>query len=95
MARILGHRIFDMSHTVKTFFVHMPGKEKVVFRDGHEQAARPIQDPLNAYFQLNEALHEAGDTSADGVIYTSSTRLPLFLIPLSFYSHVYLITQLH
>jgi hypothetical protein len=69
MARILGHRIFDMSHTVKTFFVHMPGKEKVVFRDGHEQDARPIQDPLNAYFQLNNELQEAGDTSANDLTY--------------------------
>ena len=74
MARLLGLRVFDMSHTVKTLRVHMPGREIVTFREGNEENVREIHSPLIAYFRLNQRLQLIGDHTADDLTYATVNR---------------------
>jgi len=74
MARLLGLKVFDMSHCVKILRVHMPGREVVTFHEGDEQHAREIHSPLIAYFRLNQRLRREGDNSADELTYATVNR---------------------
>jgi hypothetical protein len=74
IARLLGHRIYDMSHTVKIWPIHMPGREPVVFREGNLENARFIRNPLAAYFLLNQRLHNLGNHRADDLTYATVNR---------------------
>lgn len=71
MLGIWGHKIFRKSHTVKSMFIHEPGKVEIIYEDGQEEevAEREMQrlnkgierkTMLNQYFKLNRDLESEG-----------------------------------
>jgi hypothetical protein len=65
---------FPGGWTFNELYATMPGQERVWFPEGNPELARPIRNPLHAYFRLNEELADRGDSSASHLTFATVSQ---------------------